>query len=599
MSARVCSALALVTALVLPAAASAAEIEFSAVVDQTLVGVGQQFQLTLTVQGEDMLTAPQPQLPATPDFAILGSSSSQSTNISIMNGQMKRQATVNFVYQVAAKRVGKLILPACKLTYQGKDYETQPIEITVTKEPQGGAAPAPSQPGLPPDLQGQRSQIPIAGNLYLAATPSRRTVYVGEPVTLEVSLGTRFQLSNGGWAELPAYDGFWAEKIFEADKFAFERRTVDGQVYAVSTLAKVALFPLAAGEAKIKPMTFNVVVEQSPRSVFDMFGAAQNVQVQSKPVSITVLALPEKGRPREFTGGVGQFTLAASLDRVSTTNGEPVNLAVRMSGTGNIRMIDKPGIEPIEGLKILDPEVQDDAHVTGDEVKGTKTFRFPIIPQSDGKFVIPAITVAYFDPAAKEYRTLHTAPLDFSATGSAAAAAPAVETSGLKVLGSDIAYIKPDATVLAATPMSAPWWPGLLYVFSLATVGSAFAYRRHSDRLASDRGYARKSRSSQLARQRLKQARKLLGKSDEKGFYAALTQAVMGYIGDRFNIETQAMTRDQLRSEMDRLQISPEAARDVLEIVDQCEIARFSPAMLKDGDPRRLFERTRETLGRI
>ena len=119
--------------------ALAAGIEFSASVDRTTVGLGEQFQLVLAVQGEDMAAVPQPTLPALPDFSVLGSSSSQSTNISIMNGQMKKQVTVNFVYALVARKLGALTIPACKLVYQGQEYQSQPIQMTVVKASQGQA----------------------------------------------------------------------------------------------------------------------------------------------------------------------------------------------------------------------------------------------------------------------------------------------------------------------------------------------------------------------------------------------------------------------------------------------------------------------------
>ena len=263
-----------------------------------------------------------------------------------------------------------------------------------------------------------------------------------------------------------------------------------------------------------------------------------------------------------------------------------------------MRLIEKPEIPPIVGLKILDPEIKDDVQATEGDVRGTKTFRYPILPQTDGKFVISPIKIAYFDPQAKSYKTLQTGRYEFSASGTAASA-PLVEATGLKVLGTDINYIKPDAAALAATPLDPPRWPDLLYLLSLGTVGSAFWYRGHSQRLQSDRGYARKVRSSGLVRRRLKQAERFLSKHDDKSFYAALAQAVVGYIGDRFNIETHAMTKDRLRAELDRIGVSAETSADVIEVVEQCEIGRFSPGMLETRDPQKLFQRARDALGRV
>lgn len=599
---RVVIALACVALWGVVSPAAAADLSFTASVDQSTVGIGQQFELVLEVRGEGMLSVPAPTLPPLADINVLGSSSQQSTNISLINGQLKQEATISFVYGLSAKKLGKTVIPPCKLTYQGKEYQTQPIEITVVQAPQGQATPVPSQPGGPggPGAPPAAASLPMDGNLFLAVVPSRRTVYVGEPVTVEITLCSRFQIGNGGWATLPAFDGFWAEKIFDAERFDFQRRTIDGKSFVVSVLKKVALFPLSAGETTIKPMAFNVTVVQPPRDFMDLFGRSQSVRVASKPLTLKVLALPESGKPKEFTGGVGRFTLDASLDRASTTGGEPINLTVRLTGSGNLHMIDAPTVPAIAGVRILAPEIKDDAHVVGDAVRGTKTFRFPILPQSDGKFAIAPIAIAYFDPGAKAYRTLTSKPLEFTASGSATASAPITEAaSGVKVLGTDISYIKPDASALASVPLAPPAWPNWLYLLSLAMVGTAIAYRGHNERLLSDRAYARKTRSSAVVRRRLKEAEHRLKKRDEHGFHEELSRALVGYIGDRFNIDTHALTRDQLRAELARNGVASETVDAVSAIVDQCETVRFSAGLAGSQSSEALFESARSVMGRL
>ena len=486
-----------------------------------------------------------------------------------------------------------MTIPAASLVYQGRTYSTQPIELTVVKAAQGQAAPMPGSPGIP----AARSQIPLEGNLYLSVTANRRSVYVGEPIAVDIALYSRFQVENGGWAEVPSFDGFWTEKVYEADRFDFQRRTIDGHVFGVADLKRVVLFPIAPGEATIKSMAFNVAVAQQPQSIFDMLGSTQSLRVGSKPITIKVLPLPEAGKPAEFTGGVGQFTLTAALDHASTTNGEPVNLTVKLNGTGNLRMIEPPKVASVSGLKILTPETKDDVHVEDGSVRGGKTFRFPIIPQGDGKFEVPAIKVAYFDPESKGYKTLSAGPFTFSASGSATSA-PVAEASGLKVLGTDIDYIKPDATALDALSMDPPWWPNVTMLLALASIGFAVGYRNHSQRLQSDRGYARMSRSAGLVKRRLKQAEQLLKKHDEKGFHAELSRALLGYLGDRFNLDTPALTRDQLRSALTERSVATPTIDALFDVVDRCEVARFSPEAAS-RDPRQLFDAARDVMARI
>ncbi len=580
--------------LALPGLLLAASIDFSASVDQSTVGLGEQFTLTVTVQGEGMATAPKPQLPDLPDFNLLGNSSSQSTSISIINGSMKKQATVNFVYYLSAKKAGQLTIGACKINYEGQEYQSQPISIEVTKTAQANQPR--QQAGQNP--QTPQGRIPLDGNLYLLAHCDKKTVYLGEQINAEFVLYNRFQINGLNLAEQPSFSGFWTEKIYDAQKIEFKRQTVDGKQFDVFLLKKVALFPMSSGKLEVKPMALNVEIVQRSRDIFDFFGSTQNVKVESKPLLLTVLPLPESGKPAEFTGGVGRFTMTAELDRDSTTGSEPINLTIKISGTGNIRLIEKPVIPAITGLKILDPEIKDQVQTSGDVIKGSKTFRYPVIPQADGKYVLPVIKMAYFDPGDKSYHTLQSKVLECTATG-CTPNAPLVEATGLKVLGTDINYIKPDRTEIRPVAQM-PWWLlGSGYLLSLAVLGASFFYRAHRNKLDSDRGYARKYKSGALVKKRLKAAEKLLQDDPRQEFYAVLFQAVLGYVGDRYNLDTQALSKDQLKAGLLELSLAPGLVDKIIEIIEQCDIARFSPGQAAYKTPRELFERSREILSQL
>lgn len=579
--------------LLIASGAVAAEINFTASVDQSTVGLGDQLTLNLTVSGEDIASVPAPEMPAMPDFNVLGNSSSQSTNIQIINGQMKKQATVNFTYVLSAKKLGKVLIPACKIRHGGQEYQSQPIEVQVVKVSPARAQAQQRGPGEP----AREARIPVEGNLFLSASVDRRTVYVGEQLTLEYSLYTRFQIGNLNPAEMPSYGGFWTEKVYDADKLSFTRKTVDGRAYDTWLFKKVALFPMSQGDLTVKPMALNVAVVQQARDFFDMFGTTQNVKIESKPLTITVLPLPE-GKPKDFSGGVGQFTISSSIDRTATSDNEPFNLTIKITGTGNIRLIERPAIPAVPGLKILDPEVKEDIRASGDMIKGARTFRYPVIPQTDGRYVIPAFTLSYFDPRTRSYKTLSTERYECSATG-CTQNAPLVEATGLKVLGTDINYIKPDVTRLRSYPAGSSRWLLTVYVLSMGLVGASFWFRGYRDRLATDRGFARKARSAGLVKKRLKTAESLLKKRGLTDFYAALSQAVLGYAGDRYNIEAHALTKDQLRERLATLGIEPATVDGVLTVLEQCEIARFSPSLLSIKDPRELYEKTRTLLSRF
>jgi hypothetical protein len=571
-----------------------AELSISASVDRSTVGLGQEFLLTVTVQGEDMGSVPRPQLPELPDFNLLSQSQSSSTSVQIINGQIKKQSSVNFSYVLSAKRLGKLTIGPCRLSYQGQEHQSQPIDIEVVKSAQSGSQSITGQSQVQPVPAGAS----LEGNLFISASPDRRTVYVGEQATVEYTLYSRLRITGMEMAEAPEFSGFWSEKLFDASKVDFQPRTVDGKKYNAMVLKRVALFPMSAGEHQAGKIVLNIGVSQPPRDFFDFFGSERVARIASKPASITALPLPEEGRPKEFSGGVGQFTMTAFLDSARITGSQPATLTVKVSGTGNVRIIEKPNLASVSGLKILEPEIKESIQTAGGIVRGTKTFSFPVLAQADGSYRLPVVKMAFFNPKSKAYYTTAEAgPFECTATG-CGQAAPLAEASGLKVLGSDIAHIKPDLTDIKNTFPASPWILLAMYGGSLAMMGGALAYRAHRRRLESDRGYARRSRSGHLVKNRLTRASRHLERGQEREFYAALHQAVLGYVGDRYDIDTGAVTLEQLERRLGDKGIPAETVCQVIKLIEDCEKARFSPS-LSESRPEEILARAKEVLSRL
>lgn len=568
----------------------AGELRFFASVNNTQVGVNEPFTLTVTVEGENIGKVPNPQLPELPDFEVGGRSSSQSTSIQFINGKMTQQQTISYVYTIYPKEKGEFTIGSCTVEYEGETYETQAIAITVVEGSTSTPPPRAQQPGVKPSDPG----IAIDENLKLVATTDRKSVYVGEQVTVEYALYNRLSLSNVNLAEIPSFSGFWVENIYEAQRLNFQRQTIQGKQYDVCVLRKAALFPVSSGTQKITPMALNVEVIQPPRDFFDVFGTTKRVRIDSDPLSITVKPLPETGKPEVFTGGVGKYTMSAALDRTTSEGAAPITFTIKISGTGNVRLIEKPRIPAIPGVKVLDPEINDNIRTTGDKIAGYKEFLYPLIPQVDGEHLIPAVEVAYFDPTDGVYHTLRSEKLTFTATQTAAAA-ELLQSGGLKVLGSDIRYIKPPAKRLAEQPYSAGWWLAVFYALSLLILGLALVYRQHHARLLTDRAYARKVRASGLVKKRLKEAEDYLQQKKEKDFIGALARVLNGYIGDRFNIDATGMTKEQLLTALRDRDIGQKHITTVEKMLDHCDIVRFSPGVTCEN-PEQLLRDVKKLL---
>ena len=103
---RRCLALALL--LTMAGSARALTVQLSA--DRTRVGVGDVFSVTVAMTIEDGADVPTPGLHLPPGFDLMGSQSSTSTSISIVNGAVSQTRTVNVVRTVRGNKEGTFTL---------------------------------------------------------------------------------------------------------------------------------------------------------------------------------------------------------------------------------------------------------------------------------------------------------------------------------------------------------------------------------------------------------------------------------------------------------------------------------------------------------
>ena len=136
-------------------------------------------------------------------------------------------------------------------------------------------------------------------------------------------------------------------------------------------------------------MIVQAQVQSKRRSVWDIFGGAQLQNVPYKPVSngvtINVKALPEAGKPENFSGAVGKFTFQTNISQKESKTDEGVTYTVKVSGTGNMKTFELPKPNVPDAFEVYDPKTKEDI-VAG--TSGTKQADYLIIPRQPGDFKI-------------------------------------------------------------------------------------------------------------------------------------------------------------------------------------------------------------------
>lgn len=572
-----------------------AEINFSASVDRTTVGLGEPCQLTVTVQGVNIAKVPRPQLPDLDGFDNLGSSQSQSTSISIINGRMQQQTAISFVYTLVPNRLGELTIGPCRIVYNNTEYTTEPIKIQVVKSATTQKPKAQPRTKSPFDMFGE-SEPQAEGEFLLIVSPDRTEVYQGEQITVTWTFYTTKQVASLNLKEPPALTGFWADEIYQPKQLDYEVKTIRGRRYYAAVVRRTALFPTQAGELKIGAMS----LEGEVVAPGFFFSETRPFSVSSDPVKVTVKSMPETNRPQSFTGGVGSFQVSAGLSKSTSSGGEPITLNITITGTGNLGLISPPNLPEISGLKVLKPETKDNFSYSGARLNGTRKFSYPLLPTADGRFRIPEMELGFFDPKTGEYYTRKTPALELVATNVPASGGQ-FETAqtGLRLLGTDIRHIKTRMTSpMLGSPLSQILPLYVIYSLGFVLLGLGVVFGRHRQRLQKDVGYARRRRALGLAQKRLKDAERSLKDNRQADFYALVRQALLGYVGDRFNIETAGMTGEEMKEKMSGLGINASLIAEILSTINLCEVARFSPGAIA-CDQQGLLQKARELIKQI
>jgi len=298
-------------------------------------------------------------------------------------------------------------------------------------------------------------------------------------------------------------------------------------------------------------------------------------------VNITVLPLPE-GRPASFSGGVGQMKFEAVIDKTEMKANNPVTLKVTVSGNGNMRFVDAPRINFPPDFEVYDPKITTNLNAT--TTSGSKTFEYLIIPRHGGTYKIPAIEFSYFDPQARQYKTLHsneyTLTVERGDDQPGATVISGISREDVKFLGKDVRYIKTGEMKLRQVGENffGTWKFWLWYLVPLTVFAMIVYLRRKYIRKYANVAMVKNRKANRYAAKRLKRARKYMDSGQKEQFYEELSRALWGYLGDKLNIPVAELSKDNARAAMEQRRVDAALADEFTCVIDDCEFARYAPA---------------------
>jgi hypothetical protein len=321
----------------------------------------------------------------------------------------------------------------------------------------------------------------------------------------------------------------------------------------------------------------------------------------TNPLAINVKPLPD-GKPANFSNAVGTFTFTPSISTRQTRANEPVTIAITISGTGNLKLIQNPEIKFPTNFEVYDPTVNNNFQVTTNGLTGSRKIEYLAIPRYEGNYNIPAIEFSYFDLNTNSYKTVNSSEYNLQiAKGDPgkASASSYVNQQNVRV-EQDIRFLKTGGPQYQYKNSffagSIGYW--LWYLIPLILFVVFYVFNRKIAKENANVALMRTKKANKMAIKRLKVAEKYLKAHDKEHFYDEVLRALWGYFSDKLSIPVANLTKDNIEKELSDYGIGNELIGKFMQILNTCEFARYAPAE-SDAAMDKLYNETVEVIGEM
>ncbi|MEN6427502.1 MAG: BatD family protein [Phycisphaerales bacterium] len=535
---------------------------------ETAIYPGDVFQYSIVVEGGGK--------PSKIDISGLAPFSPRPAGDGTSYQQFNDQVVVSYSsnYAIAAKEVGTMHLPGVTVVVGGRTYTTNPVDVTVSK------------PGT-------------TDRMTVEFSISDRKCYVGQPIVMTVRWIVSARWQNVGF-DVPVFksDDFLIEEVSSSatgeqtlidgvpTTVQGSRQQVNGMEAEVFVFSKV-LIPQRAGRIRLDPisvatnMATGRVRTNNPFTPYSL--KFERVSVQSDAIELEVLALPETGKPAEFYGLVGQYTISASAAPTQVSVGDPITVTIRIGGNPYLKAVQWPQLDQVPDLASNFKIPAEKASPTLES--GFKVFTQTLRANSDAVKQIPPIPLAYFDSQRGEYAVVRTDPIPLEVAPTKMLTNADLEGAGFTPVNREVEAIRkglsanhygPEVLVDQSFSLgSAIISPGYAAIWSIPLMGLvASVVIRVAGRTSPESvARRRRRRAAGLAARQLK----AVASADPRQRAELLLSALKSYIGDRFDRVAASLTPDDCREVIAKAIDDSAVATRYGDLLAACEGSRYSP----------------------
>lgn len=385
-----------------------AQIKFFAQVEPTIVHTEEIFEVKFILENANGDNFSQPNFS---DFTFM-SGPNRMNSMTVINGDMKKSQVISF--SLLAKKPGSFTIGQAAVNANGNLLTSKPLKIEVVK-------------GITStDAQATRAQ----GDYFIRAEVSNIKPFVGEQILLDYKIYSLVNVSDIRQVSDPEYSNFSKIEVKEFPK-SEQRVSLNGKMYVVKTLKRIALYPRKSGNINIEPVTFRFDAPQRMRNrsknnhsieidELDPFG----LLMPHEPVEMRTNILNIDVQVTQQTTGNNAYlnvdTFEATLRPEKININDVAALQLKITTHGDASQLFPPDVKLPATLKVSEGKlVSENTNSESGEIVTDKTFEYLIssVEKNNSNSQLPTtvetfkIPLSYFDTKQKKIVRLESQPL--------------------------------------------------------------------------------------------------------------------------------------------------------------------------------------------
>jgi hypothetical protein len=365
------------------------------------VYVGDEVSYSITVYNARNPEQPSVEFPPNILSIYHGRSSQSFTTMRNENGRRRTvtQRSHVFQYTLTALEEGAVYIPAPTVVDGGVSFDGNESSFNSL---------------LPTESQNDLLEISI----------DRTTLYLNESIEVQCSWWLNNHTSEFNFASSLIPDSFVIRSVdlprntAQIIEFPLNNQTVKGHVSDAMRNGqefrrfsfRFSITPTQIGKFELGPIR-SIFTRQSGT------GSRFRAYVESDTIPIEVIPVPIHGKPANYDGAIGSYSLETRASNQRVHVGDPIELMLRVQGQ-----------EPMTGVQNAPPLNDLPAFTTGFKVDssgwredlprrdGTRIYRTTIRALSDAVDQIPSIEIPSFNPQLGTYRVYTSKPIPLEVT---------------------------------------------------------------------------------------------------------------------------------------------------------------------------------------